>query len=244
MCLILFAFRVHPLYPLIVAANRDEFLQRPTAAAHFWDDRDGILAGRDLAAGGTWLGVTRKGRFAAVTNYRDLRRNRPIDLLSRGSLVLSALQGELDLSAVDRYDGFNLLFGSASRLQYSNNVDGSLSDVPPGVHGLSNHLLDTPWPKVVKATSAFEEAIATEQPEPETLFNVLMDRSVAPDDQLPDTGIGIERERALSPAFISTTGYGTRSSTVVLFGGDGRIRFEERTHQPIGRIEHIVETSV
>lgn len=243
MCLILFAFRVHPMYPLIVAANRDEFLERPTAVADFWSDHEGILAGRDLAAGGTWLGVTRKGRFAAVTNFRDLRRSRPSVPLSRGSLVVSALRGELDLTTGNRYDGFNLLFGNASRLQYSNNIDGSLSDVQPDVHGLSNYLLNTPWPKVHKAKAAFREAIAVEQPEPEALFNVLWDRSIAPDDQLPDTGIGIERERALSPAFISTTGYGTRCSTVVLFGSDGVIRFEERTHHPVGRVEHIVETT-
>ncbi|MBK7555806.1 MAG: NRDE family protein [Flavobacteriales bacterium] len=242
MCLILFAFRVHPLYPLIVAANRDEFLERPTAAASYWSDEQEILAGRDLLAGGTWLGITRSGRFAAITNHRDLRRGRPSQPLSRGSLVLSALKGEPDLKSADRYDGFNLLFGSALGLRYSNNIDGSLSDVTPGIHGLSNHLLNTPWPKVLKAKSGFRAAIAAEQPEPEALFNVLLDRSIAPDEQLPDTGIGIERERALSPAFISTTGYGTRCSTVVMFGADGRIRFEERTHEPVGMVEYIVET--
>ena len=155
MCLILFAFRVHPFYPLIVAANRDEFLERPTAAASFWSDQNEILAGRDLSAGGTWLGITRGGRFAAITNHRDLRRRRPNDPLSRGSLVLSALKSEPDLKSADRYDGFNLLFGSALDLRYSNNIDGSLSDVSPGIHGLSNHLLNTPWPKVLKAKTGF-----------------------------------------------------------------------------------------
>ncbi|MFZ1687836.1 MAG: NRDE family protein [Flavobacteriales bacterium] len=243
MCLILFAYRSHPRFPLIVAANRDEFLARPTAQASFWTEDPDILAGRDEVAGGTWLGVTRQGRFAAVTNYRDLRRPRPSDPPSRGMLVLQALKGSFDHSGSERYDGFNLLFGTVHDLHYHNNIDRTWSLVEPGVHGLSNHLLDTPWPKVQRARAAFASVIGTDEPDPEALFTMLSDRTIAPDNLLPDTGIGLPRERALSSAFITTEDYGTRCSTVVLFATDGRITFEERSWRPTNAVRYNFTTS-
>ena len=241
MCLILFAFRVHPFYPLIVAANRDEFLVRATAPASFWAEQPDILAGRDLSANGTWMGVTSYGRFAAVTNYRDLRRPRPVEPPSRGALVVQALKGEPDLHATERYDGFNLLYGTMADLHYHNNIDGTRAQVRSGVHGVSNHLLDTPWPKVERAKKAFAQAIKGNEPDPGELFHVLADRTLATDEELPDTGLDLERERALSPAFISTNGYGTRCSTVILFGIDGRVRFEERSWHPPGRMQCTID---
>jgi uncharacterized protein with NRDE domain len=229
MCLLLIALHVHPRFPLIVAANRDEFLARPTLPADFWSDRPEILAGRDQSAGGTWMGVTRSGRFAAVTNYRDLHRPRPAEPSSRGQLVLEALSGDPDTQHPYRYDGFNLLWGDTDRLMYHNNISGTVETVPSGIHGLSNHMLNTPWPKVIRAKRAFTDAITAGVPATEVLFGLLQDRTIAPDDQLPDTGLDLQRERALSAPFIETPGYGTRCSTVILFGIDGTIAFEERT---------------
>ncbi|MEO8068747.1 MAG: NRDE family protein [Flavobacteriales bacterium] len=238
MCLIVFAYRTHPRFPLIVVANRDEFLARPTAPASFWDDAPDILAGRDLCAGGTWLGVTRQGRFAALTNYRDLRKPRPKNAPSRGELVVRALKGEMDPEETRRYDGFNVLFGTADDLRYHNNINGAFALVEPGIHGLSNHLLNTPWPKVTSTKHAFTKAIERDRPDVDALFGILKDGHVAADEQLPDTGLDIVRERALSAAFIVTEGYGTRCSTVVLVDHDGRVHFEERTWQPLGTAQH------
>lgn len=243
MCLIVFAVRAHPRFPLIVAANRDEFLTRPTAPASFWSDSPDILAGRDLTAGGTWLGITRQGRFAALTNYRDLRRPRPQVAPSRGALVVQALTGGSDPEGTERYDGFNLLFGTADDLRYHNNITGALAHVEGGIHGLSNHLLDTPWPKVLSTERAFTEAIDTAAPDVDALFGVLTDRQVAADEQLPDTGLDIVRERALSAPFIVTEGYGTRCSTVIMVGYDGSVHFEERTWQPQGTALHKFTTT-
>ena len=150
MCLIVLAYKAHPRFPLIVAANRDEFLDRPTLPAHFWSDAPDILAGRDERAGGTWLGITRSGRFAALTNYRDLR----LPLVkgpSRGGLVRAGLDGSLDPTATGGYEGFNLLYGAVDALRYHTNVNGTDQPLEPGIRGLSNHLLDTPWPKVKRA---------------------------------------------------------------------------------------------
>lgn len=236
MCLIAFAYRVHPRYSLVVAANRDEFYRRPTAPAAFWSECPGVLAGRDLEQGGTWLGVTRDGRFAALTNYRDPAANRN-GARSRGELVRDYLCGALApreyleraRAAGGDYNGFNLLAGDAGGLWYYSNRTDVVAEVAPGVHGLSNHLLDTSWPKVAKAKAGLaaclggsEEALAA------GLFALLADDAPAPDAALPDTGVGLEWERTLSPVFIASADYGTRSSTMVLLG-EGGTRFAERT---------------
>ncbi len=229
MCLIALAYKVHPKFPLIVAANRDEFLERPTEPAHFWKDAPDILAGRDQRAGGTWMGITRTGRFAVITNYRDMRRNFPAGP-SRGLLVREALELGIDPKSTKTYAGFNLIYGSVNELRYQNNIEGVDEALQPGIHGLSNHFLDTPWPKVVKAKQELKKLLDLQDEEPsEALFNLLADYAIAPDASLPDTGLPLEMERVASSIFIRSAGYGTRCSTVILVDKDGRVYFEERT---------------
>ncbi|MBK7383716.1 MAG: NRDE family protein [Flavobacteriales bacterium] len=237
MCLIAFAYKVHPEFPLIVVANRDEFLDRPTEPARFWPAEPHILAGRDRKAGGTWMGITTSGRFAAVTNYRDLRLPR-VEGPSRGILVRQAMEAGFAPENSERYEGFNLLYGTIDRLMYHSNVNVETLDLPPGVHGLSNHLLNTPWPKVVRAKSRLTELLAAEL-QVRDLFDLLADRTRAADPDLPDTGLDLGRERALSSIRIEMDGYGTRCSTVVLVDRTGAVTFEERVIQPpsVGRFE-------
>jgi uncharacterized protein with NRDE domain len=240
MCLILLAYRSHPDYPLILAANRDEFYDRPTAPAQFWSEAPRLLAGRDLRRGGTWLGVTRDGRWAAVTNFRETARTMTGGR-SRGELVKGFLAGgespeaffaQLNAEA-GTYPGFNLLAGTPEELWYfSNRADGG-RPLAPGLYGLSNALLDTPWPKVVRSRKALASALALTGFSLEAeLFALLADRRVPPDSDLPDTGFGLPWERLLSPPFILSPAYGTRSSTVLTLSGDGQASLIERTFPP------------
>jgi uncharacterized protein with NRDE domain len=242
-CLVLIALDSHPDYSLIVAANRDEFYDRPTAPAEFWADASSVLAGRDLKAGGTWLGIDRKGRLAAVTNYRQGQRESEAPR-SRGHLVSDFLKKEIGAQdhmervhrESDLYNGFNLLAYDAGGLFYYSNREGRIRSLRPGVYGLSNHLLDTPWPKVVSSKSAFGALLRSEASElTDHLFALLADRTRPTEELLPATGIGKEWERLLSSAFIESPDYGTRSSTVVLLGRDGSILFVERSFGPGGR---------
>lgn len=257
MCLIFLAWRHRADFPLIVAANRDEFYGRPTAPAAYWDDAPGLLAGRDLEAGGTWLGVTRTGRFAALTNYRSAA-NPIAGGPTRGRLVSDFLSSDRpagayvsDLATVaDRYNGFNLLVGDGESLHWISNRGGAPTALAPGIYGVSNELLDTPWPKVVNGKNRFEILVNREEPDAGELLDLLMDREIADDGSLPDTGVGLTRERALSPMFIDTEHYGTRCSTVVLERADARVEFHERTH-PRGTSEagtltyaHTIEAGV
>lgn len=235
MCLILIAHGAHPDFPLVIAANRDEYYRRPTAGAAFWQDHPRILAGRDLECMGTWLGVTRAGRFAALTNFRD-PQTRKTDAPSRGQLVSGFLVSgskprdyleEVAKFAPD-YNGFNLLAGDIHEVFYFSSRSGAVQQLSPGVHGLSNHLLDTPWPKVVRGKRRLQSVLAG-KPSPETLLEVLQDREPVSESELPNTGIGLEMERVLSPALIVSEQYGTRASTVVMFGRDGGVSFSERT---------------
>jgi len=237
MCLVLFAYDAHPRYRLVLAANRDELYARPTAPAAFWDDAPELLAGRDLREGGTWLGVTRGGRFAAVTNFRDPAAQRP-GAPSRGALVAGYLRsrgGPLEYLAglaplASAYNGFNLLVGDGRSLAWFSNRHPAFRILPPGVYGLSNHLLDTPWPKVARGKADLRQALEGPPDELEaSLFATLALRDPAPDAALPETGVGAELERALSAAFIVTPEYGTRSSTVLLIGRDGGVSLVERT---------------
>ncbi len=236
MCLVVLGLHAHPLYPLVVAANRDEFLDRPADPAAFWPGRGGLLAGRDARAGGTWLGVTRSGRFAALTNVRNPRE---FDAAapSRGELVVGFLSGRdaplghLARLAAEpvRRNGFNLLAGEAGSLAWLSNAAGEPREVGAGVHAVSNALLDTPWPKATRSAARLGEVLARgTRIDPEELFALLADREPAPDAELPDTGVGIATERLLSPPFIATPGYGTRSSTLLLVGRAGRAYFLER----------------
>lgn len=235
MCLITFAWRVHPDYPLVVAANRDEFRHRPTQAAHWWASAPGLLAGRDLEAGGTWLGVTRSGRFAALTNRRDPARQQP-SAPSRGGLVLRALTDaappQTTLARVaetaSRYAGYNLLAGDLSGLFVLDNSTGAVRTLAPGLYGLSNAFLDTPWPKLTLARARLAEALP-QLPDPQSVLTLLRDDTPAPDHLLPDTGVGLAAERRLSPAFLRDSHYGTRSSAMILFGADGLASLREWT---------------
>jgi uncharacterized protein with NRDE domain len=240
MCLIAIGCALRPDFPLIVAANRDEFFARPTEGAQFWPDVPGLLAGRDREQGGTWLGVTRTGRIAAVTNFRDGTRQRT-GRRSRGWLVRDYLASdvapEVFLDAVheqrSEYDGFNLIVGSAGRLLYYSNESGTMIALDRGVHGLSNHLLNTPWPKVEKARARLRDlADVPADALNERLFDLLSDDAQVADEALPATGVSLEWERVLSSAFIRTHAYGTRSSTTILVTPGGEVRFEERTFSP------------
>ena len=233
MCLIVVGWRVHAEYPLVVAANRDEFYARPTAAAAAWDDPPGIVGGRDLEAGGTWLGIGGDGRFAAVTNVREPGTAK--GERSRGQLTLDFLAGRQSAAAYAReidgaaFSGFNLLLADGKALWYIGNRDPRTPrELAPGIYGLSNHLLDSPWPKLLSARQRFAQALAT-LPDRATLFDILADDEVVADEELPETGVPLEWERLLSAIFVRSPTYGTRASTVVAMAADGRIAFEERS---------------
>lgn len=237
MCVLFIAYKHHPRYPLIALANRDEFYDRPTAAAARWEDHPQVTAGRDLVGGGTWLGIADGGRFAAVTNYRD--PSRPEGTTSRGRLVSDFLATDVDPAEymhgiadnAHEYSGFNLIVGSAKELFYlSNASQAPLKRLSPGVYGLSNHRLNTPWPKVSRGLSEFSRLIKSNTIGRNSAFALLTDETIATDEELPDTGIGIEKERILSPIFIRTPIYGTRSSTIVLAGPDGELTLNERVY--------------
>lgn len=237
MCLIVFAWHIHPEFPLVLGANRDEFLDRPTRAAAFWPERPDLLAGRDLKSGGTWLGVTRSGRIAAVTNFRQGTAPRA-DARSRGLLVSEFLADgrspatHLDGVAAERgrYDGFNLLVADAHALYYFSNRNGAPRAVAGGVHGLSNALLDTSWPKVERAKAALAGLLDRDR---DGLLDgtlaLLADQTHPPDHELPHTGVSLEWERCLSPVFITSPDYGTRSSTVLLIDRSGNATYCERS---------------
>ncbi len=244
MCLVLMAYRMHPRYPLVLAANRDEFHARPAAPLYWWDDGPPLLAGRDLAAGGAWCGVDRRGRMALVTNYRDPSLPKPQGS-SRGDLVPAFLRGDRDAgdfvqdaaARSAQYAGFSLLAMDATGLGYAvSQPEAEARMLPPGIYGLNNHRLDTPWPKVLRTRARFEQAVAADVPAPARLFEILSDRTAADDDALPDTGIGIEWERRLSAPFIVSEEYGTRCTTVLLIDREGQVRVEERCHGTDGGV--------
>ncbi len=240
MCLILFSFAPKTDTPLIVLANRDEFYARGTQQVQFWDDNPDILAGRDNVAGGTWMGVHRNGRFAAVTNYRAPSEIVP-DASSRGELTVNFLAGGLTtqqyLESVeksrDRYSGFNLIvFDSVDLGYYSNRSEQGPVSLSSGIYGLSNHLLDTPWSKVVAGKAALGERLQESNPRDHSLLEILADTERARDEALPETGVGMELERILSARCIVSPAYGTRCSTLVKVSSSGKIRFVERTLVP------------
>lgn len=242
MCLALLACNTHRRYRLIIAANRDEFYRRPSAPAAFWDEAPRVLAGRDLEKGGTWLGVTGSGRFALVTNYREGGSNRT-DARSRGALVSQFLVGSESpqnyvarIAARDsEYNGFNLIAGDTHAILYHSNRSRETRTLADGVYGLSNHLLDTPWPKVKRGKETLWSLLEREENQLVAgLFHMLADHSRPGDEHLPSTGVSVEWERLLSSAFIASEDYGTRSSTVVLMDRDGGGRFVERTFGPGG----------
>lgn len=239
MCLLLIALNAHPDYKVVIAGNRDEHYQRPTAPAAFWEEAPNLLAGKDLVAGGTWLGITRQGRFAGITNYRNpawLKKNAP----SRGKLTQDFLFSDdspLDYilsrsPEMDRFNAFNLILGRPDAFYWYSNIAKDPLRLSPGIYGLSNHLLDTPWPKVVRTKKALEKLLGKGGPlAPEEIFLLLADRSIAEDRDLPDTGVGIEFERVLSAVLIRSPDYGTRSSTLLWIDTQDRVTFMERSFE-------------
>lgn len=238
MCLIAFAYKTHPDYKLILTANRDEFYARPTSAATWWDDHSMILGGRDLQALGTWMAVQKDGRFAAVTNFRDIKNIRD-DARSRGDLPTNfLLNGDASTEYANRifesgneYNGFNLLTMD-EEMAHVSNYDSKVNVLAPGVYGLSNALLDTPWPKVTKAKNSFNEVIKNSFTM-EDLIGVMQDTEMAEDDELPETGIGYEWEKAISAMCIQMPEYGTCCTTAITISYDREVNFMEKSY-PVG----------
>ncbi|SHL36458.1 NRDE family protein [Phytopseudomonas punonensis] len=238
MCLIVLAWRPGHALPLVVAANRDEFYARPTATMAEWAETPGLIAGRDLQAGGTWLGIGPDGRFAALTNIRDPQAEQ--GSRSRGELPLRFLQGnqnpEVFLNELRReaaeYSGFNLLVGDRGALWHFNSQSGQAQALPPGIHGVSNAGLDTPWPKLRQAKAALAEALKAANEE--SLFALLADPRRPDDAALPDTGVGLDLERLLGSVFITSPTYGTRASTLLFTCADGKRCIIERSFGPEG----------
>lgn len=237
MCLILFANQVHPNYPLIVVANRDESYPRPTAAADWWDDN--LLAGKDLKSGGTWMGITKTGRFAALTNFRDgfnVRKN----VISRGELVKNYLTQRVSslpyLQQIqqdkDKYNGFSLLVGDAQGLHYYSNKGGRPYLIPAGIHGLSNSFLDVAWPKVEHGKAGLTHLVSSTIFDVEAAFQLMQNRTIANDEDLPQTNIPLFWERLLSSMYIQHDNYGTRCTTLILIDKIGNVLFEERSYVP------------
>ncbi|MES2491596.1 MAG: NRDE family protein [Pseudomonadota bacterium] len=242
MCLISLNWRAHPRYELVLVANRDEFHHRPTAAAGWWIDAPDVFGGRDLSQGGGWLAASRQRRLAAVTNVRRMVQpdaNAP----SRGALIADFMRSTQSAAEfakrlrgrADAYAGFNLLLYDGETLLYTTNHDGFHSErLTPGIHAVSNAALDTPWPKLVRLRDRMSTWTEQAQTDETALFAALADDHVAEDAALPDTGVGLELERFLSPAFIRGPQYGTRASSVIALGTDGTLQFSERRFGPGG----------
>ncbi len=246
MCLILFSHHHHPSYKLVLIANRDEFYERPTKMASWWDDHPHILGGRDLTHHGSWLAITKQGKIAAITNYRDpnnIKSNAP----SRGHLLNEFLTTSLSIAAFsnkllatgNRYNGFNLLYGNQDELAYFSNYGSSPKILTPGNYGLSNSLLNTPWPKVVKGKEKLDKLLfSSDKFSVQKALKALKDNRQANENELPDTGIGLEKEKILSPMFIESPGYGSRCSTIITIDQNNRVDFNEFSYFPEGKFQH------
>lgn len=234
MCLIFTAVNYHPVYKLIIAANRDEFYTRKTAAANYWPDHPNVLGGRDLQAGGTWMAMTKPGKISMLTNYRDPRNIRP-DAPSRGFLVSDYLIENVDAESYlkdiqpAKYNGFNLILGDIDNLWYFSNYKDGITKLENGLYGLSNSLIDVPWPKVVRGKKKLVPILGKSDLTTEELMEFLYDTEVATEN-LPSTGVTPELEKALSSMFIKTPGYGSRCSTVVLVDKENHVKFSERVY--------------
>ncbi len=239
MCLIVFAIQAHPDYPFILAGNRDEFYDRPAESAAFWNTQPKILAGKDAKAGGTWLGVSEKGRIAALTNFRDInsiKENAP----SRGDIVKGILTTtasvpqffEQLMHNAHNYNGFNLLAGTPDEFYYYSSVKNSYRKLLPGVYSISNAHLESNWPKSDWAEEEFTKILNTDARTNELFFDMLKNSKTYPIGILPKTGLPENMEVAVSAVFIKTENYGTRCSTLIKRNSCGTTYFEERTYNP------------
>lgn len=248
MCLIVFALHQHPDWPLIISANRDEFHPRPTAEAHFWDEQPAIFAGRDLEAGGTWLGINQSGNITALTNYRESTQKAPGNI-SRGKLCSDYLTGSQSAAAylqsvkaqALQYAGFNLLCGNAQQLHYYSNRSSAAQQLSPGIYGLSNGLLNSPWPKVETSKAKLAKLIKQGDIKSEHLIDCLQDRKTPPKHQQPNTGVSPTWEHLLSSPFIVSDNYGTRCTTAVMFHRSGSISFTEQSYNAQGERTQIIQ---
>lgn len=244
MCLTVFSYKTDDLYPFILATNRDEFYERPTRPAQFWENHPNLLAGKDLKAGGTWMGITKDRKFAALTNFRDLNTFK-VNAPSRGHIVSDYLTGSLrPKEYFDRlktnassYNGFNLLFGYTDDLYYFNNQKVELQKVKPGYHTLSNAFLDSKWPKSQKALADLKKTIKNHPKEADRYFEFLQNKERFPDHMLPSTGLPLEKERMVSSIFIQSEDYGTRSSTLLFSDREKETIFIEKTYKPGSSVE-------
>jgi uncharacterized protein with NRDE domain len=240
MCLVVMAIGRHPDYPLILAANRDEFYARPAEGAHWWPDKPQVFGGRDLQAGGTWLAISRNGRFATVTNFQDVKPPSP-DCLTRGALVTDFLDGELSpsdyLATIEqnRYAGFNLLVGTCDEVAYLSNRGNESRMLDAGLYGLSNALLDGPWHKVERTRDRLETLLEADDISETSLLQLMGDRELAPPDRVVRGHLDFERAHAISAPFIVTSDYGTRCTSVILADRKGGWRFLERRFDRAGR---------
>ncbi|BBB27806.1 NRDE family protein [Amphritea japonica] len=242
MCLILFAYNYHPDYRLILTANRDEFYARPTRPMQYWPEQSSLVAGKDLEQGGTWLGLTNQGRFSALTNHRDGRQPKQGDR-TRGNLPLDFLLSEqscetfINSLSPDRFDGFNQLIDDGEQLCYLSNRSHALQPVPAGIHGLSNAVFDTPWPKLEARKTALKDCIDSGELSSDKLIQLMANTDTFPDSRLPDTGITLDFERMLSASFIRSENYGTRATTALLIKHNGEAEIVEQNYELGGATE-------
>jgi len=237
MCLIVFGYKIDEKFDLVFASNRDEFYGRPTQSARLWNDHSGIIGGKDLEKGGTWLGLNMAGKFASVTNYREPGRS-DSGAKSRGEIVKSFLTSprqphefiERLSKTANRYNGFNLIAGNRSELYHFSNREGVINKLEPGIYGLSNGLLNEPWPKVSDAKQKFQSLSAKNNFSDKNLFRLLSSANTYPQNKLPETGLPVKKEKAVSSIFVSTNEYGTRSSGLI-YMNHKKIRYVERSYK-------------
>ncbi len=246
MCLIVFAYKQHPEYNLILVANRDEQYERPTQSLHIWDSPTGIIAGRDSLQNGTWLGIAQNGHFSAITNHRNglhsSSTNRSRGLLTTEFLnsSISAQHYALQISQTTvPYSGFNLIVADSSGLYHASNVTEEHQRLESGIYGLSNALLDTDWPKTRQQKQRLKYALQEQHPHPQSLIDMMADPQRYPDEILPDTHVGIEIERALSSSFIQLKSYGTRATTLLMQDYNGKTLIIEQNYTATGIAEQI-----
>lgn len=238
MCLIFLSYKQNKEYPLIVLANRDEFYKRPTQSAHYWEENPNILAGKDLEGGGTWMGITKNGYMAMLTNYRDIANIKP-NAPTRGKLVSDYLHGEFSakeyLKALSKtgssYNGYSLITGSFNDPWYYSNYDKKIAQLGTGLYGLSNALLNSKWPKVEAGKEELAPLLLEDKIDREALFRLMTNLDLAKDNQLPETGLPLEKERAISSRFINIEGYGTRCTTLIMVDKNGKVDFTERQYE-------------
>ena len=239
MCTTLISYNLNSDYPIVIASNRDEFYDRPTLNAHFWDEYPNVIGGIDEKYLGTWLGITLEGKIGILTNYRDPANYRK-NLKSRGILLKNFLTTNISIDSFSKtlmneknaYNGYNIIFGDVNKLVYYSNIENKIKMLSSGIYGLSNAFLNTPWPKVEKGKELLGSELKKIKPNQDNIMNILKNDDFPSDDELPDTGIGLEYERLLSSIFVRSSKYGTRSSIVIMIDKQFNVNFVEDVYEP------------